>query len=446
MTEPQLTYSMAAEEALQRSIILAGKHKQEYATTPSLLHALVEEPRCDASKTLQATDVNLRKLRRSIGRFKSVNGDGGRQTNADGQPTQMSSNLYRVLASANTQAIRDDAPQITTRDLLLGTIDQADIALSTLLHEQGVDANLIRAKAPQVNELVPLPDPKAEKRNARAARPRFMVSPIFLVLVLITIVTGYVLYAMPQYADYALFVFIVAGWIVSLALHEFGHALAAYFGGDYSVVDKGYLTLNPLNYTHGMLSIVMPVVILLMGGIGLPGGAVYINRAAIRSPLMNTVVSAAGPFTNMLFAALLVVIYYIMDPGFMTLNLLGLGLLDPDLLDLEILDLSVRGLLHLDFWAGLGLLIFLQVTAILLNLLPVPGLDGFGIIAPWLPPGVLQMMAPFYNFGFIILIALFWYSEAFSSWFWSMVMQILVWMNVDPSLAVMGLDTFMFWK
>lgn len=35
------------------------------------------------------------------------------------------------------------------------------------------------------------------------------------------------------------------GWIFSLCLHEFSHALVAYCGGDTSVKEKGYLTFNP---------------------------------------------------------------------------------------------------------------------------------------------------------------------------------------------------------
>lgn len=413
---------MAAQEALQRSVILANSNKHEYATVSSLLHAVVEEPRCDATKTLQATGVNLRKLRRSLSHFKAVDGDGGRQLNAGGAPTQMSAGLYRALGRAQDSAIRDAAPQISTRDLLLGSIDQAGGELSGLLHENGVDANLIRATAVQVNELLPLGgDPEAEEKTKATARPRFMISPVFLALVGITIGAGYVLYAMPEYATYALFAFVIAGWIVSLALHEFGHALVAYIGGDYSVVDKGYLTLNPLNYTHSVLSIVMPVVILLMGGIGLPGGAVYINRAALRSPIWDTFVSAAGPLANMLFAGVLVLLYTFFIPEIVFLD-------------------------HMEFWAGIALLIFLQVTAILLNLLPVPGLDGFGIIEPWLPPSILQLAAPLYRFGFMILIMLFWYSDAFSSWFWSIIGDTLLWLGIDPSLAMMGLDMFMFWK
>jgi len=54
-----------------------------------------------------------------------------------------------------------------------------------------------------------------------------------------------------------------------VCLHEFGHAWAAYRGGDYTVREKGYLTLNPIHYTHPVYSLLMPVVFMMLGGIGL---------------------------------------------------------------------------------------------------------------------------------------------------------------------------------
>ena len=44
------------------------------------------------------------------------------------------------------------------------------------------------------------------------------------------------------------FIVVIVGWIFSLCLHEFSHAVVAYYGGDTSVKDKGYLTFNPLKY------------------------------------------------------------------------------------------------------------------------------------------------------------------------------------------------------
>src|SRR6266704_3005454 len=95
------------------------------------------------------------------------------------------------------------------------------------------------------------------------------------------------------------FYIVTVGWIFSLCLHEFGHAWVAYQGGDETVREKGYLTFNPLKYTDPLFSLIMPLVFLLLGGIGLPGGAVYINRALLRSRAWGTGVSLAGPAANL---------------------------------------------------------------------------------------------------------------------------------------------------
>ena len=70
--------------------------------------------------------------------------------------------------------------------------------------------------------------------------------------------------------------------MISLCLHEFGHAIVAYHCGDRTVRDKGYLTLDPLRYTDLQYSILFPLLIMALGGIGLPGGAVYINTHYLR--------------------------------------------------------------------------------------------------------------------------------------------------------------------
>src|SRR5438094_10660072 len=64
------------------------------------------------------------------------------------------------------------------------------------------------------------------------------------------------------------------------------------------VTVKGYLTLNPLHYTHPVYSLLMPVVFMMLGGIGLPGGAVYIERHLLKSRWWETWVSLAGPAMN----------------------------------------------------------------------------------------------------------------------------------------------------
>ena len=60
------------------------------------------------------------------------------------------------------------------------------------------------------------------------------------------------------------------------------------------------------------------------------------------------------------------------------------------------------------FLAALAFLALLQVTAALLNLLPVPGLDGYGIIEPWLSYGIRRQVEPFAPFGLMAVFALLW--------------------------------------
>ncbi|MGB3492017.1 MAG: site-2 protease family protein [Elainellaceae cyanobacterium] len=181
-------------------------------------------------------------------------------------------------------------------------------------------------------------------------------------------------------------VIVFAGWMVSLCLHEFGHAVVAYWGGDTSVKDKGYLTLNPLNYTHPLLSIGLPLIFLLIGGIPLPGGAVYIDEKRLRNRLWRSLVSAAGPFASLLTAIVLALPFRfrwgaaanpVVDLGETMWNLLNPSTLAGQVNPSNFMD----GVL----FPALALLIALDVYVTLFNLLPIPPLDGYGIIEPWLP-------------------------------------------------------------
>ncbi len=104
-------------------------------------------------------------------------------------------------------------------------------------------------------------------------------------------------------ARFDIFLLVVSGWVISLCLHEYSHALLAYLAGDRAVAQRGYLTLNPLKYTHPVLSIVLPLLFVVLGGIGLPGGAVWVDHAAVRSRVWDSLISFAGPATNMLCTA-----------------------------------------------------------------------------------------------------------------------------------------------
>jgi len=156
------------------------------------------------------------------------------------------------------------------------------------------------------------------------------------------------------------FLTVLAGWIITLCLHEFAHAVLALAGGDRSVRSRGYLTLNPLRYTDTANSIVIPVLLLAIGGIPLPGGAVLTEPGRLRHRWWSSVISAGGPAVNLVAGVLLA---------------------------------RLAGGLDSALGAALAYLALLQFVAGILNLLPVPGFDGYGIIAPYLPRRVTAELA-----------------------------------------------------
>jgi Zn-dependent protease len=257
--------------------------------------------------------------------------------------------------------------------------------------------------------------------NVTALRSAVRPSPIFLFIVGLFALTGLAIWRygtdVGHTARLLLFLFVVSGWIVSLCLHEFGHAFFAWRSGDHSVATNGYLTLNPLKYGDIALSFVLPVLFVLLGGIGLPGGAVYINRAAIRGRLRHSLISAAGPLANLLFAIVLGIVISKLATGY--------G--------------------HALFWSGAAFLAFLQVTAAVLNLLPVPGLDGFGIVEPYLPRHWVAQADKVGGYAFMALLALLWIPPV-NHQFFNVVLHLTDLFGIDRDLADLGHALFQFWQ
>ena len=244
------------------------------------------------------------------------------------------------------------------------------------------------------------------------------VSPVFLGLVAVMAVTGWaVWHGFSTNTGFAVFLFVVSGWIVSLCLHEYAHARTALHGGDITVGAKGYLTLNPLKYTHAMLSIVLPVIFVILGGIGLPGGAVFIERGRIRGRWKHSLISAAGPLTNVLFAIALMLPF----------TLLGTSDWAPTA-----------------FRAAIAFLAMLQVTAALLNFLPVPGLDGYGVIEPWLSYSVRRQVEPLAPFGLLAVFGVLWIPSV-NQYFWMAIDALMGVFRVPAVYTAYGYSLFHFW-
>lgn len=250
-------------------------------------------------------------------------------------------------------------------------------------------------------------------------RPRgaFRPSGIFLCIVALFATAGVMSWLGFGHAEVNVFLFVVAGWLVSLCLHEYAHALTAYRGGDRAVADRGYLTLNPLKYSHPLLSIILPVLFVVLGGIGLPGGAVWVDKHHLRGKGWDSLVSFAGPAMNIVFTLLLVAPF-------------AAGV-----------DVDA----HPEFWAGVAFLAFLQLTASLLNLVPIPGIDGGNLIEPWLSPQVRRGFATMAPYGFLLLFALLWEPRINRAFFW-LVFTIGDAIGLPPDLYRAGFDLFRFWS
>lgn len=212
-------------------------------------------------------------------------------------------------------------------------------------------------------------------------------------------------------------VFVCVGWMLSLCLHEFGHAITAYWGGDTSVKEKGYLTLNPFKYTDPGLSLFMPLLFLMLGGFALPGGAVYIDISRLRNRLWNSAVSAAGSVANIIFVLILTFIFHtIWHPQ----------------------EITPENRLLTSFATSLAYTIFLNIYVVVINLLPIPGIDGYGIIQPWLPPTIERKFNKLGNYGVWILIALLWFYPPFALFLRSLADSATTWLQIPESLVERG--------
>ncbi|MGH6656271.1 MAG: site-2 protease family protein [Actinocrinis sp.] len=215
-------------------------------------------------------------------------------------------------------------------------------------------------------------------------RSRIKVSPVFLGIVAVAATGAVATWTGYGNDRFAVFVFVFAAYFMVLCLHEFGHAYAAHRAGDQDIVARGYLDLNPLRYLNPVLSILLPAFYLVLGGLPLPGGSVLVNRGAARKRWQAAMISASGPLWNLLFAAIAMAAVAIWAP-------------------------SVQGFVvdpHGVFWSGVSFFAYIQVAVAVLNLIPVPGLDGYGIIEPYLRYETRRALEPIRPYGILLVLLL----------------------------------------
>lgn len=241
-------------------------------------------------------------------------------------------------------------------------------------------------------------------------------SPLFLLLLATTGVGGALAVAPDgPLRTGGIVLLVLAGWAASLCLHEFGHALVAYRGGDRSVRAKGYLTLDIRRYTDPVLSLLLPLLLLAAGGIPLPGGAVFIERGALRSRGVESAMSLAGPLTNLAIGVALVAV-------------VGSGALPTGLA------------------IGLSYLALVQLLAFVLNILPIPGLDGFGALEPYLSAQPRRLAATVRPFAPLALFAIIVGIPGAAGVLFGVSGLAFQVVGGDIYAAYAGLREFLFWR
>jgi Zn-dependent protease len=194
------------------------------------------------------------------------------------------------------------------------------------------------------------------------------------------------------FEDWAKAIQMVIALILSVAVHEFGHAWAADRLGDTLPRMQGRLTLNPIRHIDPVGTIIIPLVMSFGSPIGMLGWGkpVQTNPLAYSRRFSrltgSMLVAIAGPLMNLVLAVIVSVLFVL---------LVRAGVLPGE-------SLAERSSLP---WLLLNI-VSLNISLLFLNLLPIPPLDGGSVLA-WALPRSMQSVVEFLaRWGFVILAAL----------------------------------------
>lgn len=170
---------------------------------------------------------------------------------------------------------------------------------------------------------------------------------------------------------------IVVALVVGVTFHEFSHAWTADQLGDHRPRALGRVSLNPTAHIEPVGALFF-----LLAGFGW-GRPVPVNGYALRPGRIGMAyVAAAGPIANLVVAGVVAVAFRLADMA----GLIGSG------------DSFV--------WLLLVSICFYNVVLALFNLLPIPPLDGYNFVLPFLPARTAFTVQRYAQYGMLALLLL----------------------------------------
>jgi Zn-dependent protease len=178
--------------------------------------------------------------------------------------------------------------------------------------------------------------------------------------------------------------------LFSIVAHEYAHGEAAYRQGDNTAYMLGRLTLNPLKHIDPFLTILLPIMLIAMGGPPFGGAKpVPVNPRNYRHYVTgDIIVSLAGIVTNL-------ALFLVCAVGFVVIGLIGhavSGLAGTLAL--------LQRMMFVGMWVNTGLAFF--------NLIPIPPLDGSHVLKHMLPPAAGMKFRQLYVFGIFPIMLVVW--------------------------------------